>query len=209
MSALDSFAKMPLSRKVVGAMVLLVLGGVVYYFARYQSLSSDNDRLVRQHYKLQSQERQFIEKRDSYEADVRRLSQLREAFVAQSRILPPDAEMSTFLESLNNHGELAGLEIALVQPLDEEGVGFYAKIPVELHLRGRYHEVAKFFYNVSRLERVINIENISFRPRTEGSSSETDSGGDTEAIILDVRVLATTFRALEDQASEGTNEGGG
>lgn len=206
MSALDSFAKMPLSRKIAGALVLLVLGGVVYYFARYQSLSSDNDRLVRQHHKLQSQERQYIEKRNSYEADVRRLAQLREAFAAQSRILPPNAEMSNFLESLNNHAELAGLEIALVQPLDEEGVGFYAKIPVELHLRGRYHELAKFFYNVGRLERVINIENISFSPQQSDSSNE--EGGDTNDVILGAQVLATTFRALEE-SSEESNEGGG
>lgn len=200
MSALDNFAKIPLSRKIAGAMVLFVLSGTVYYFARYQSLASQHTRLQQRHYQLQQNERSFISKRESYEADVRRLAQLREQFAAQSRILPPDAEMSSFLESLNNHAELAGLEIALVQPMDEEGVGFYAKIPVELQLRGRYHELAKFFYNVGRLERVINLENINLT-----LDSGRDRGGDTEEgdIILGARVLATTFRALEDTVGEG------
>jgi type IV pilus assembly protein PilO len=112
--------------------------------------------------------------------------------------------MSSFLESLNNHAELAGLEIALVQPMDEEGVGFYAKIPVELRLRGRYHELAKFFYNVGRLERVINFENISLTLDRERGREATDTEeGD---IILGARVLATTFRSLEDPTDE--EEGG-
>lgn len=201
MSALDNFAKIPLSRKAAGAVVLFLLGGTVYYFARYQSLASQHTRLQQRHYQLQQDERSFISKRESYEADVRRLAQLREQFTAQSRILPPDAEMSTFLESLNNHAELAGLEIALVQPMDEEGVGFYAKIPVELQLRGRYHELAKFFYNVGRLERVINLENItlSLDSGQAGGSEDTEEGD----IILGARVLATTFRSLEDPVGEG------
>lgn len=202
MSALDSIAKIPLSRKIAGALVFFVLAGVIYYFARYQSLASEHTRLERDHFTLQRREREFIAKRESYEADVRRLAQIREQFAAQSRILPPDAEMSSFLENLNNHAELAGLEIALVQPLDEEGVGFYAKIPVELRLRGRYHEIAKFFYNVGRLERVINIENINFRASASRSSAEAEEAGD-EDIILDASVLATTFRAVESEAGEG------
>ena len=201
MSALDSIAKIPFSRKIAGALVFFVLAGVVYYFARYQSLASENTRLIRSHYQLQQREKQFITKRESYEADVRRLAQLREQFAAQSRILPPDAEMSSFLENLNNHAELAGLEIALVQPLDEEGVGFYAKIPVELRLRGRYHEIAKFFYNVGRLERVINIENINFTV-SQQTSAEAEENAE-EDIILDASVLATTFRAVETEAGEG------
>ncbi len=207
MSALDNFAKIPLSRKIAGAIVLLALGGVIYYFARYQSLASDNSGLVVQHRRLQAQERQFITKRESYESDVRRLAQRREQFAAQSRILPPDPEMFTFLESLNNHAELAGLEIALVQPLEEEGVGFYAKIPVELHLRGRYHELAKFFYNVGRLERVINVENISFVLQPEGQGDDENENTD---ILISAEVLATTFRALEDDPEESESaEGGG
>jgi len=206
MSALDNFAKIPLSRKLAGAIVLLALGGTIYYFARYQSLAADHGNLVRRHTKLQGQEREFLTKRDSYEADVHRLAKLREDFGQQRRILPPDTQMSTFLEHLNNHAELAGLEIALVQPLDEEASGFYAKIPVELHLKGRYHELAKFFHNVGQLERVINIENISFGLHDDDSDELDEDVG----LAIDAEVLATTFRSLdsEDDEEEST-EGGG
>ena len=180
---------------------------MIYYFVRYNSLASESDRLVRRHSQLRDDEQEFISKRNNYEADVRRLAQLREQFATQSRILPPNSEMSSFLESLNNHAELAGLQISLVQPLEEEGVGFYAKIPVELHLKGRYHELAKFFYNVGRLDRVINIENIFFTPESRESSSDGEGPGNDGSTLIKAEVLATTFRALEDESS--SEEGGG
>jgi len=206
MAALDEFAKIPLSRKIAGAVVLLAIIGVAYYFARYQSLSSEHDRLVVREGALQGQERSLHQKRDRYEADVRRLAQLREHFATQSRVLPPEAEMSSFLDALNNHAELAGLEIALVQPMDEEGMGFYAKIPVELHLRGRFHELAKFFYNVGQLERVINIQNIQLSEAASSSSEDHDLDAE---VLIQAEVLATTFRSLDSgDEAETAAEGG-
>jgi type IV pilus assembly protein PilO len=198
MGALDEFAKISVPRKVAGVVVLFALLGTGYYFARYQSLASEHTQLVRRHSALEREERENLAKRDSYEADVRRLAQMRESFATQSRILPRETEMSSFLESLNNHAELAGLEIALVQPLDEEGAGFYAKIPVELHLKGRYHELAKFFYNIGRLERVINVEDISFA----SSSKRGEPAEGEDEVRVNAQVLATTFRALEGSDSE-------
>lgn len=207
MAALDGFAKIPLSRKVAAAAILLAIIGVVYYFARYQSLTSEVDRLVQRERDLEGQERQFLQKRDTYEADVRRLAQLREHFASQSRILPPETEMSSFLDALNNHAELAGLQIDLVRPLEEEGVGFYAKIPVELNVRGRYHDLAKFFYNVGQLERVINIENINLTQAAAAPSSG-ESAGTIEEVLIEARVLATTFRALSETEAAPPQEGG-
>ena len=51
-------------------------------------------------------------------------------------------------------------------------------------MSGRYHQLARFFYNVSRLERAISMENINLtEPHAVG-----------EDILLNVEVLATTFR---------------
>ena len=61
----------------------------------------------------------------------------------------------------------------------------YTRIPVALRLSGRYHQLAKFFYNMSQVERAISMEDISLR---EPNVSETDE------VLLDVDVLATTFR---------------
>lgn len=204
MAMFDDLARIPSSRKIAIVVVIFALVGVGYYFVRYQSLATEREQADSRHSQLETEERDLLTKRENYVSDVRRLAQLRENFAAQTRILPPSTEISAFLESLNNHAELAGLEILMVQPMDEEGVGFYAKIPVELHLRGRYHELAKFFYNVGRLERIINIENISLDPDTTSTAS-TEVAEESE-VILQAKVLATTFRAIEEEnADEATD----
>lgn len=55
---------------------------------------------------------------------------------------------------------------------------------MNLVLSGRYHQLAKFFHNVSRLQRAINMENITL--------SDPQEKGD--GLVLRVNVLATTFR---------------
>ena len=80
--------------------------------------------------------------------------------------------------------ELSGLTIQSVEPRAESASQFYYRIPVNFSVSGRYHQLAKFFYNVSRLQRAINMENITLSdPREYG-----------EGLVLRVNVLATTFR---------------
>ena len=107
---------------------------------------------------------------------------------ANKRVLPQDAEIPAFLQDLNRVAELSGLDIRLVEPRPEESEPLYVRIPVALRVSGKFHQVAKFFYSVSRLERAINMENIQLR---DPSMNEADE------VLLVVDALATTFRSAE------------
>jgi len=113
----------------------------------------------------------------------------REALDKQNlRILPVTAEIPAFLDDLNRLAELSGLRMEQVQPNPESSEQFYVKVPVALAVSGRYHELAKFFYNISRLERAINMEDIRVKV--------ADRQGEGE-VQLAVNVRATTFRRKE------------
>ena len=100
------------------------------------------------------------------------------------RILPERAEIPAFLQDLNRLAELSGLRLELVEPRPDEVDAQYVKIPVSLAFSGRYHQVAKFFFNVSQLDRAISMENVRLtEPTVVG-----------EEITVKVAVLATTFR---------------
>ena len=109
----------------------------------------------------------------------------REALDRQNmRVLPDTAEIPAFLDDLNRLAELSGLLVCQVNPRPEKSEQFFVRVPVSLSLDGKFHQLAKFFYNISRLERAINMENISLtQPRDEAGE-----------INLSVSVLATTFR---------------
>ena len=107
-------------------------------------------------------------------------------------MLPPNSEMASFLNNLNAQAELVGLEILAVKPLDEEPARYYARIPVQLKLRGSFHQMSKFFFLVGNLDRIINIEDINL------GDGEMDESG----IVLTAEVLATTFRSVQPRDSE-------
>nr|HMR05220.1 type 4a pilus biogenesis protein PilO [Polyangiaceae bacterium] len=60
-------------------------------------------------------------------------------------------------------------------------------------------QVAKFFYGVGQLDRIINMENISI----------TEPKQEADEVSVKAEVLATAFRALSDaQAAAGPDKRG-
>ncbi len=194
----SKFESLPL----VGKLLLLVLMiGVVtgiYYAAFHKGMSEELDAAQQAHAKLQSDLQEAERRQREYLAVVEELAD-REAVDRQNkRVLPEKAEIAAFLQDLNRLAELSGLSMQLVEPRPEEPQELYTRIPVGLSLKGRFHQLAKFFYNVSRLERAINMENISLTQPTTNDSDE---------VLLTVEVRATTFRRADAKAPAGPPAG--
>ena len=183
-TAAQQFTKLPSSSKILLLALLLALIGAAYYSLLHGPLNEEIDAVVAQKVILDDQlnkskelQARFLKLRE--ELEVRKLAE-----VELVRVLPPRAEIATMLAELNRLAELSGLAIQAVEPLGEEASQYYFRIPVNVAVSGKYHQLAKFFYNVSRLQRAINMENIVItEPRLQG-----------EDLVLKVRVLATTFR---------------
>ena len=184
---LQQFAKLPSSSKILLLAVILVLVGGGYYSVFHSGLTTEIES-------AQTTKAQLEKKLKEAKDLQARFLALREELEARKvvdqqnlRVLPPDAEIASMLQELNRIAEISGLTIDMVEPRAEKSDKFYYKIPVNLELRGRYHQLAKFFYNVSRLQRAINMENIVLKePKSQG-----------EELVLSVSVLATTFRRKE------------
>jgi type IV pilus assembly protein PilO len=147
-------------------------------------LEQEAEEAQRRHEVLQNDLTQARERQKEY-LKLREELASREALDRQNmRVLPETAEIPAFLDDLNRLAELSGLSVGQVAPRPEHSEQFFVRVPVALSLGGKFHQLAKFFYNISRLERAINMENISLtQPRNEN-----------DEIRLNVSVLATTFR---------------
>ena len=100
--------------------------------------------------------------------------------------LPEQKEIPSLLANISRSGHESGLEFLLFQPGPEIRKDFYAEIPVSIRVSGSYHEVALFFDKVSRLSRIVNIDNINM------TSNKTDNK-------LNTTCSAITYRFVEDQ----------
>lgn len=102
--------------------------------------------------------------------------------------LPDRKEIPDLLSTLSNKAREAGLEILLFRPRAETFQEFYAEIPVDIVVKGGFFNAVAFFDDVSKLNRIVNIDNIDFKnPRV---------GGDQ--VTMDISNLATTYRFLDE-----------
>ncbi len=190
-SAPTGFATIPIGAK-AGLLVLgLALISAGYYFAMHMPLADEIDQVVGERMQLQSDLAEARERQQEFLRVTQELAS-REAIDRQNkRVLPEDAEIPAFLQDLNRLAELSGLGIQLVEPRPEEAAELYIAIPVTLTLTGRFHQVAKFFYNMSRLERAISMRNVQLRePETDG-----------EDVMLRIDVQATTYRRPAEEGA--------
>jgi type IV pilus assembly protein PilO len=183
-----SFGALPIGGKIFLLVLLLALLTSGYYLGVHMGLEEATAQSQQKHASLENQLQEAHQRQKEY-LKLREEVAAREALDRQNlRILPVSAEIPAFLDDLNRLAELSGLRMEQVQPSPEAAEQFYIRVPVTLAIRGRYHEFAKFFYNISRLERAINMEDIRVNVAEKNPAGE---------VQLAVNVRATTFRRKE------------
>jgi type IV pilus assembly protein PilO len=181
----DTFVGLPGWGKGLALVGVLGLLGGAYYALVHSSVSTDLQSAEKKQQQLQDQIREAERREKQYLELTQELANREVADRQNRRILPEDAEIAAFLHDLNRVAELSGLTIRLVEPRPEQRQELYSKIPVVLALTGRFHQMGKFFYNVSKLDRAISMENIRMtQPRLLPSGE----------MVIDVDVRATTYR---------------
>lgn len=108
-------------------------------------------------------------------------------------LLPDKKEIPSLLTNISNLGNDSGLEFILFKPKEEVPKDFYAEIPVEIIVKGPYHNVAVFFDKVSKLPRIVNISDVRM----------TDPKMEQGKMVAKTFCLATTYRFVESKPSEG------
>jgi type IV pilus assembly protein PilO len=103
--------------------------------------------------------------------------------------LPETKEIPKLLIEISGLGRKSGLEFILFKPQPEQTKEFYTEIPVDMEIQGRFHDLARFFDQIGKLSRIVNIRNIKIsEPKMEG-----------ESVKVKANCLALTFRSLRPE----------
>jgi type IV pilus assembly protein PilO len=106
--------------------------------------------------------------------------------------LPDSKEIPDLLSNISSAGRDSGLEMISFRQKAEQLKDFYAEVPVEVAVRGNYHQVATFFDRVGKLDRIVNVGDIAMQgPKREG-----------DLMIVDTACSAVTFRFLDEAERE-------
>lgn len=193
--------RLPAVGKVGLGLLFVVLFAALYFVVFYDDVASAISSAKQQELQLTTQLRQSEESKAEYQKDLEEKTKREQLAREQKKILPDDAETPAFLAALQGVATISGVNLTSWSPVDQVPMQFYAKVPMKLTLTGKFHQVAKFFYGVGQLDRIINVEDIHIKaPKKQGDDIE-----------VDVECLATAFRAVTaaESAAAGKRRGAG
>lgn len=190
---IDRLLELPLRQR-----VLLMVGGVaLLFFAYAYFLYWPRTELIAEKEKQRDELRDDRARKAAMVSNLERTRKevaqldgdLRKA-VAQ---LPDTKEIPDLLSNISSLGRESGLEVIQFKQRPEQYQDFYAEVPVDILVRGSYHQVAAFFDKVSRMARIVNVTNVAIKspPRAE-----------SETVQLDTACAAVTFRFLDEAERE-------
>jgi type IV pilus assembly protein PilO len=185
---LNRILELPRQKKLgllAGVIVLLLFFDYFFLYTRFSFQISD----------LQQSVEQAKIERDRKKALVANLPQLKQQLVLLNGMLneaiaqlPDQKEIPDLLANISGKARESGLDVLLFRPRAENPQDFYAEIPVDVVVRGEFHNVVGFFDEVGRLNRLVNINNIEMK----------NSKMNQEQVSIDTSTLVTTFRFLDE-----------
>jgi len=185
-----SLSRLPLAGKIVVGTLLCSLLGVAYYVLLHTDVAARIDRERAHTTELEAELSRARQSQASYFADRDELAMRQQKQRELNKVLPTDTEAATFLSAIQAVSNISGIDLKGWNPLEEVPQTFFAKVPMRLQITGRFHQIAKFIYEVGKQDRIINMENLELSdPKVEG-----------EDVVLKATCLATTFHLLKKAA---------
>jgi len=185
--ALDAYLKWPLRKKALVWAAFCVAAGALYFFLGFQprlrALRELDDKYAQLGKELRENEA-IAENLALVKEEVRRLD---EKLALALEKLPNKEEIPTLLRTISDLGREAGLDFLLFKPAPPAPKDFYAEVPLEIQVLGRYHDVALFFDRVGKLPRIVTFQDLDL-----GGARATPTG-----LKLTASCRATTFKFLD------------
>ncbi len=152
------------------AILLLALPVIGGYLLMYKPTAENITRVegqIKQSEEQLKKAEQTIRNRHKYEKE---LEDTQAVFAEKSVILPKSQEIPELLRNISDLGKTAGLDFLSFKPGAETPQEFYATIPINIETKGPYHNMGFFLDQVSKMERLVTVDNI-----TMGSPKEEDN----------------------------------
>ena len=142
---------------------IVLLGGLFIWFVyipKTGQIASDKKEIEDLELKI-NQARIRAKSLGKFKAEMAKVD---DQFKQALRLLPNQREIPSLLRSVTQLGSDSNLEFRLFSPKKERPRDFFIEIPVSVQVSGGYHDVAVFFDKVGRMERIINIIDVTMKP---------------------------------------------
>ncbi|MCU7882937.1 MAG: type 4a pilus biogenesis protein PilO [Candidatus Thiodiazotropha sp. (ex Lucinoma annulata)] len=181
---------MPVKIVVVVLVSLIVLAAGYYLIIEDQLISLEG--VEKKELALRTTFNAKQAKASNLEAYRKQLEEMKQSFGTMLRQLPDKTEVAELLVDVSQTGLASGLEFELFKPKAEVPREFYAELPIELVVTGKYHEFGSFISGLAALPRIVTIHDI----KIERAASNVES----DDLLL--KATAKTYRYLDEEEGQ-------
>jgi type IV pilus assembly protein PilO len=193
LKTIDKIGKLSkLYRMLISLGIILLFAGPLVYFS-YLPKMNKIEELNNQIVELDNKLIRLKNKARQLKSFEKKLAEAEDEFKVVRRALPEKQEIPNLLASISQSGRDAGLEFILFQPRSEVAKDFYAEIPVNIQVTGNFHNLATFFDKISRLPRIVNVDQVTI---TTDKDAKDGTG-------LSTKCTAVTYRFIEKKDKKG------
>ncbi len=147
--------------KITIAVVLFLLPVVLFYFALFQPQVKESNRLAKEKASI-IKKLQAAKIKAANEGKLKEeLAAMEQLFEETATLLPKEKEIPSLLTNISALGRGSGLDFLTFKPIAEIPKDFYSEIPIEIKVRGPYHNMGSFLDQVSKLDRIVTVANIN------------------------------------------------
>jgi type IV pilus assembly protein PilO len=192
---LKSVGTLPLSVKAVLLGFLAAVIVAAGYWFMWSPAIDELDQSVAKEKELRDV---FVVKKSQavkIEAYRQQMVEIEKTFGALLKQLPDKSEMDGLLTDINQAGLGRGLEFELFKPGQETVADFYAEMPIQIKVLGSYHDLGAFATDVSKLPRIVTLNNVVIQPITRDSKDGR----------LVLEATAKTYRYLDSSEISARN----
>ena len=186
---MDRFFELPLSRRILVYGMVFLLLAVLYWYFFYQPVVAQIEEKLNRQSELEAEQTKLkstLKDRKKLSEDI---AEIEARFKEATTQLPEEKEIPELLRQVSNLGRDSGLEITLFRQQAETLQDLHAEVPVEMAVRGGYHQIALFFEKVRHLDRIVNISDIGIK------NPQMVDG----RLQVDASFFATTYRFLTEE----------
>ena len=171
--------------------VQLTVFVIVFILILFGGYKVDISKQLEEVTKLESKEQDLKNTYETKQKKVANLDKLKEqmkemeqSFGDMIRQLPNKTEVDALIVDISQEGLSAGLEFDLFKPRGDVSSEFYIETPIDITVRGDYHQLGEFVSGIATLPRIVTTHNITVNKADDK---------------LSMTAVAKTYRALDEE----------
>ncbi len=154
----------PIGIKAIFYLIVIIALSAAGYHVYIKDLQTGLEHEIGKETELKQQYQTKAYQVASLEALKRQMADVEESFSELLKQLPTDTEVPGLLEDITAIGQNSGLNFDLISLAPEKKVTFYIELPINIQVKGSYHQLGEFVSGMAALPRIVTVHDFSIKP---------------------------------------------